>query len=445
VEARRFYREAGRIRLRRAVLPGWFATVAILLPIVALFARGSYRWYIFAASFAPAVAAAVVWFGNFGSAWLEMSAREVRVRAKTGKTRRIRFAAVESIIVGEGGRGERRGVWAALEGGERVFLGERKWFALSLCRALAAHVGCRLRPEGRMAGREVRRVVRRFLRCNGRHLSYVLFVNREWYRTYQRGKRCGGTREIAEPMPVLKGIQRQFLARILSRMEPGPHAHGFVRGRSIVTNAAMHVGKDVVLHLDLKDYFPTVTARRVYGLLVSEYFYPQEAALLTKLATWQGRLPQGAPTSPALANLVSRRLDRRLAGLARCFGADYSRYADDLVLSGPDGVRKMIPLVRRIVEEEGFRLAEHKIGVFRPHRQQRVTGLVVNRRVSVPRRTRRWVRAVVHNCARNGISRENRERDPLFAERIRGYVELVRMVHPEEGAALLAQWEAAPA
>lgn len=441
-EAFRFYQRPERLRFRREVLPSWFASLAIILPILALFARGPYRWPARALSLAPAALIALVFFGGFGSAWPDVRRGVVAVRARTGRRTDVPFGEIARVILGPEESG-RHPYYIERKSGGRVYLGTRSFFTLSVCRALAAHIGCAMEIEGRVPPSAVFASVRRFLACRGRMLSYVLYINRSPYRTWTRPKRSGGTRELAAPIPPLKDLQRRLLARILSRMDTGPHAHGFVRGRSIVTNARSHVGKPVVVHLDLKDFFPTVTFGRVVGLLRSQCFTRAEAVMLARVATWQGRLPQGAPSSPALANMVCRRLDRRLAALGRCFEADYTRYADDLVFSGTDRIRKLIPIAKAVAREEGFALAEHKLGVFRRHRRQRVTGLVVNERVSVPRNVRRWVRAVVHNCRRNGIAAENRRNDPLFEQRIRGYIEFIRMIHPEEGAELLGQWQKA--
>src|SRR5207248_6755126 len=183
------------------------------------------------------------------------------------------------------------------------------------------------------------------------------------YRYRWSVKRSGGARLIEEPKPLLKHFQRVVLREILERIPVHPSAHGFRRGRSALTYAESHVGRRVVIHLDLEDFFPSVAPGRIDGLF-RQCGYPEPVAhLLTgmvtntvPLAVWRAaprpsdaellpahfrhgnrlahpHLPQGAPTSPAIANLAAFRLDRRLAGLARATGLTYSRYADDLAFS----------------------------------------------------------------------------------------------------------------
>jgi RNA-directed DNA polymerase len=189
--------------------------------------------------------------------------------------------------------------------------------------------------------------------------TYRQRTDRVWhYYRFTISKRTGGERVILAPKAELKAIQQQILNEILARVPVHSQAHGFVNGRSIVTNATPHIGQAYVLNLDLKDFFPTITYARVCGLF-SSLGYPlyvaRELAFLcttddrqletrlidnkkTKLYVSHdiNRLVQGAPTSPAISNLIARRLDARLYGLARSMGFTYTRYADDLTFSGPD-------------------------------------------------------------------------------------------------------------
>ncbi|HZI18673.1 MAG TPA: reverse transcriptase family protein [Pyrinomonadaceae bacterium] len=229
---------------------------------------------------------------------------------------------------------------------------------------------------------------------------------RATYTEFEVAKRSGGTRPIAEPSRPLKRVQRLVLRRLLGKLRAHPAAHGFERGRSIVTNARLHAGKRVVLRLDLEDFFGSIKAGRVETYFRRVGWDGEAASLLARICTHRGSLPQGAPTSPRLSNLVNFRLDSRLAALARRFGADYTRYADDLTFSFAEdssaAYRVVLSAVRKIVAEEGYRLhTRKKLRVSRRHRRQTVTGLVVNVRASLPRETRRWLRAVEHR-ARTG-------------------------------------------
>ncbi|HEV3255465.1 MAG TPA: reverse transcriptase domain-containing protein [Gemmataceae bacterium] len=238
-----------------------------------------------------------------------------------------------------------------------------------------------------------------------RRLGYaaaMLRAVRPSYREVLVPKRSSGRRRLCVPDDALKALQRRILQRLLRRLRCHPAVTGFQRGESIVTHARRHVGRAVLVRLDLKDFFPSTGAGRVYRYLRKIGWNRPAARLLTRICTHRGGLPQGAPTSPRLSNLVNYRLDCRLAAMARKLGAGYSRYADDLTLSFPvddrDRIRYLIRFARRAAADEGYVVhGRKKLHIRRRHQQQRVTGLVVNECVQLPRATRRWLRAVEHH------------------------------------------------
>ena len=268
---------------------------------------------------------------------------------------------------------------------------------------------------------------------------------RPQYRDFTIPKRSGGTRRILAPEDDLKELQRRILRRLLNRLRAHPAAMGFERNRSIVTNARAHVGRAAVLRMDLVDFFPSTSARRVGKYFRRIGWNRQAARLLVRLCCHEKGLPQGAPTSPRLSNLVNYRLDARLAGMARTFGAAYTRYADDITISFSDdrdakerdisyleqywkspwtgkliliepgtatsgNIRFMRDFVRRVARTEGYQVhGRKKTSVRRRHHCQTVTGLVVNDRVNLPRSTRRWLRAVEH---RTKVSQQPRAELP---------------------------------
>lgn len=228
-------------------------------------------------------------------------------------------------------------------------------------------------------------------------------MDRSAYIVHRIPKRSGGWREILEPNPELKQFQRRILDWLVARrIRTGAYAHGFVRGRSTLTHALLHAGRLVVIRMDIKDFFPSVHSEQVLHSLLREGVPLADARRITESCTVEGFLPQGAPTSPLLANLAFKQVDVRLAGLTRKFrprlASAYSRYADDLVFSSdsPDWHEIVFP-VRKIVDSAGFRLHSGKTHVARAHSSQRVTGLVVNQRPNVPREYRRLLRAELHN------------------------------------------------
>jgi uncharacterized protein (TIGR03067 family) len=222
------------------------------------------------------------------------------------------------------------------------------------------------------------------------------------YREFLIPKRSGGQRRLCAPDDQLKDLQRRILHRLLRRLRCHPAATGFQCGESIVTHARRHAGRAVVVRLDLKDFFPSTGAARVYAYFRRIGWNRPASRLLTRLCTHQGGLPQGAPTSPRLSNLLNYRLDRRLDAMARKLGAWYSRYADDITLSFPEDNRKqvryLIRFVRRVAYQQGYRVHDRKkLLIRRRHQQQCVTGLVVNEGVQLPRAVRRRLRAVEHH------------------------------------------------
>ncbi len=270
------------------------------------------------------------------------------------------------------------------------------------------------------------------------------------YHRFAIPKKTGGTRAISAPKPRLAKAQRWVWKNILEKIEPSAEAHGFVKKRSTVSNATPHVARRVVLNLDLKDFFPTVTFRRVKGLFQSFGYNEHVATVLGLLCTepprvlteFDGRtlyvalgqrvLPQGACTSPAITNILCRHLDARLLGLGKRHGCSYTRYADDLTFSGdaPRVLGRLLRSTRSILAEEGFVEQTTKTKVMHRACRQEVTGLSVNERVGIPRKYARTLQAILYNCARNGMASQNRENHPAFASHLRGHVEYLCSVDP---------------
>ncbi|MEZ4316353.1 MAG: reverse transcriptase family protein [Myxococcota bacterium] len=283
---------------------------------------------------------------------------------------------------------------------------------------------------------------------------------RHWHRGQPRFRdylyRWVGTRLLEVPKDRLKRAQRKILHELLDAVPVHPAAHGFVKGRSVRTHAALHAGARTVVRVDLRSFFASVQAPRVYGLFCALGFTEPVATDLTGLTTtwtpadvanhapWNApHLPQGAPTSPALANLVAFALDVRLAGLATRCGATYSRYADDLTFSGPSLGPSFVALVEHIVRDEGFAVHPDKTLRMGQGVRQLVTGVVVNAAPAVPRPVRDHLRAVLHRVETRGW--EAVELDTPDPEAwLRGQIAWVHAVNPEHGRRLGARLTALP-
>ena len=302
------------------------------------------------------------------------------------------------------------------------------------------------------------------LNLEPQHLQWLVYERGDskidHYIRFTIPKRSGGTRLISKPRPSLQKAQQWVQDNILCDQPLHPTAMAFRRGVSIVDNARLHSGSQVVVRLDLKDFFPTITFARVRGLFESFGYNPGVASVLALLCTdsprvmvsFDGRkhvvpvgeraLPQGACTSPALANLVSRSLDRRIQGYTTKAGWVYSRYADDLVFSSKEeeaSPHRLIRGISSLITDEGFVVNEDKTRVMRAPNRQTVTGLLVNRDVGLTRKDIRRIRAFLHRCSTQGLDVVSADIGKDAESVARGYLAYARMVSPDTSKKLAAK------
>ena len=292
-------------------------------------------------------------------------------------------------------------------------------------------------------------------------LSYYAFHidKRDSYKTFSVPRRYGRHRQIDAPVPTLKYIQRLIHESLTRVYGPHPSVHGFRSERSIVTNAKNHLGRRYVLNIDLEDFFPNITRKRIYGRLVAAPYSlnTRVANLIAALSTnVYSRLPQGSPSSPVIANIVAAKLDTDLAELCGSLGCWYTRYADDITIStsrdelppvlakypNARGTSQVVigDRLLNVIENEGFRINRRKCRLQSYWTRQMCTGLVVNgSQVSPPRSYVRRLRSLVDHWRKNGWqdaaqvlhSKENR---PLFKNRqdlmnhVMGRIGYLRMV-----------------
>lgn len=257
-----------------------------------------------------------------------------------------------------------------------------------------------------------------------------------FYSEFRIAKRDGGSRLLRAPTPALRSIQEWVYTHIVARLEAHDACHGFVPGRSIVTNARPHVGAEQILKLDIRDFFGRVDRRPVYRVFRRLGYSREVADLLTSMATYKGSLPQGAPTSPHLANLAAYRLDLRLNRFAELNGLTYTRYADDLTVSGQSVTqRKVRRTVELIMRDEGFPPNDKKVRYLGRDRRQAVTGIVVNNKPNWPRDRRRWLRQEIHFLKKFGVDGHLSARgidNASYKEFIYGHVYALNSVRPDE-------------
>ncbi len=286
------------------------------------------------------------------------------------------------------------------------------------------------------------------------------------YRYRLRPKRTGGLRLLEIPKADLKRVQRTIHTGLLQPVPVHEAAHGFVTQRSVATHSAAHAGQAVVIKFDLQDFFGSIRAAQVMAVWRTLGYPVSVARCLATLRThrttqmvverlrddggldWLGakclraaHLPQGAPSSPTLANLCAFGLDLRLDGLTWVFGATYTRYADDLVFSGPEALRAQFRAlqgwVKEIASAEGFALHPDKTRALPQHRQQRITGVVVNTQPNTPRQDYDRLKACLHQCVLHGPASQNPKQLADFRGHLLGRIAWVKQFNAARAEKLM--------
>lgn len=284
-------------------------------------------------------------------------------------------------------------------------------------------------------------------------------INEPPYEYFTIDKKKGGQRQIQAPLGQLKSIQRKLnkcLQQKYNEVNPGM-VYGFVTNPNatikqcnIALNASHHVGKKVLLNLDLKDFFSSISASRVKSLFIAKYFeFPEEiATALALLCTYRGQLPTGSPCSPVLSNFICLELDHSLQAFSQRNGLFYTRYADDLSFSSDQAIeRSTIEALRQIIVQNGFQINDKKFRLRTANRKQIVTGIIVNEKVNIDRRFLKKTRAMLHDLQTNGLQRAtqrhyggsalNAQLKDLFLSRLRAYISFIGQVRGEQDPTFL--------
>ncbi|OUL35048.1 RNA-directed DNA polymerase [Nostoc sp. T09] len=290
----------------------------------------------------------------------------------------------------------------------------------------------------------------RFLAFNGKTSTVSHYIH------FKTAKKNVGQRIISAPLPDLKRAQHWILKSILQKIEIHDAAHGFCCDRSIVTNATPHVGAEVVIKFDLQDFFSRISYQRVKGLFQSFGYSPAVAAIFGLLCITAAveereldgktyfvelkhrQLPQGSPASPAITNIICRNLDRRLMAIADKYGFTYTRYVDDLTFSASaENVKHISNIIKQtqsIVADEGFAINQEKTRILRNSQQQEVTGIVVNEKINISRKTLKSFRATLYQIENEGFEGKHWGNSGKLIASITGFANYVAMVNPQKGA-----------
>lgn len=276
------------------------------------------------------------------------------------------------------------------------------------------------------------------------------------YKRFKIPKKTGGYRLISAPMPRLKSAQTWILEQILNKVAVHPKAHGCIVGRSIKTNAEPHVGKDVVINQDLKNFFPSITYKRIKGVFTSLGYSQQIATLFALLCSepkildisllgenyfaQRGNrfLPQGSPCSPAITNILCRKMDFRLHGLATKYNFSYTRYVDDITFSAThqqfSKIATILKYSRTIVMDENFKLHPDKLRVMKRNNRQEVTGIVVNEKTNIPKKSLKRFRALLFQIEKDGVQNKYWNKKGNILAQIDGYANFIYQIDSEKGA-----------
>lgn len=261
-------------------------------------------------------------------------------------------------------------------------------------------------------------------------LTRCIFQSDWYYKNFKIKKKSGnGYRLISAPSKQMKGIQRWISGFILRKIEFSEFCTAFRKGLSIKNNAEPHVNKGFIFCCDIDEFFPSITVNRIIGVFKSFGYSPGIAFALGKLTTFKGRLPQGAPSSPDLANIVCRKLDIRISKLSQKMNWSFTRYCDDITISGKGNFKTShIDFIKNIINEEGFKLNKGKTRIMRRNKSQRVTGLTVNEKINIPRHQRKIMRAIFHQA------KLSPKRFRYRINELKGYIAYLNMINSSDSS-----------
>jgi retron-type reverse transcriptase len=267
----------------------------------------------------------------------------------------------------------------------------------------------------------------------------------QYYRRKEKVKPDGRRRTFYIPHGDLKNLQGAIAKKLLAPLPLHQAIHSYRKGKSTLTNARVHLGHPFMVKLDIEDYFPSISRDRVFRLLGRLGFSGPVARTLAVLTTFKNQLPQGAPTSQAIANLVfDEIIKKRISPLCETHKLEPSVYGDDLTISGSKRLVQLKHLVERIIEDEGFKVSTKpsKNQLLLEHDQKVVTGYVLKEdKLDVKKSRYREVRAIIHNCLKNGGASQFDCDVKTAKEQLRGKIEYIRKVNPVRGNTLLRDFK----
>ena len=271
------------------------------------------------------------------------------------------------------------------------------------------------------------------------YLLKISNASRKFYRTFTIPKKSGGERKISEPLPSLKEIQHWILQEILDQLPVSRLAKAYVKKRSIRENARFHIGQKVVLTIDLENFFSSLKYKKVFLLFLHLGYSVPVSTMLSNLCCLDGSLPQGAPTSPTLSNLLMVSVDKRIFGFTKEKEIRYTRYADDMTFSGDFEPGMVIKFVGKVLSQFELKINEKKTRVRRPGQKQEVTGVIVNEKIQAPKELRKQLRQAVYYIEKYGLASHLEKTENLKANHVYhwlGIANFILFLNPNDEEAL---------
>lgn len=265
------------------------------------------------------------------------------------------------------------------------------------------------------------------------------------YHTVELPKRSGGLRKLSIPDPLLKAIQRKITDTLLAHMPVSRYAAAYSYGSSTMRNAKPHIAKRIVLKLDILHFFDSIRYISVKNAAFPPEIYSEPLRILLAMLCYRkDALPQGAPSSPAITNIIMHPFDERIGQWCRKRGIAYSRYCDDMTFSGDFAPSEVIRFIRLELKKMGFLLNEQKTRIQRPGQRQSVTGIVVNEKISIPRDYRRNLRQELYYCRKFGVQDHLHHLGleisaDTYRMKLLGKVNYVLQAHPDDPQMLEAK------
>ena len=278
-----------------------------------------------------------------------------------------------------------------------------------------------------------------FSKLVGYSTEYIYAItnsSKHFYRTFSIPKKNGELRQIDEPLPGLKNIQRWILDEILNKLPVSKYAKAYVKKRSVKSNAYYHRNKNIIITLDIKDYFASIHFVKVVNVFLSLGYVEQVAYILANMCLLKNSLPQGAPSSPALSNLCTNDLDNDLSEFVKGKGIMYTRYADDITFSGKFiNVKLFYKNIKQLVNKHGFRLNYTKTRVLYKHQRQLVTGVVVNEKLQITKDIRHKIRQSIYYIKKFGLKEHARrigEDEDKYYKYLLGVIGFALFINPKD-------------